>query len=176
MRWTSCISGFSDRDGNQHPWPSFHTYAKQLFQTFDLNEQALSTAKHKSTTIHNVRTSLQKHYTLYYEDKLNKSEKLLYYKHIKRPYTTATYLNTVKNANFRRALTKIRICAHRLEIETGRYHKTAQHDRLCKLCSTSVEDELHFLLHCPRLEERRYLLTTKLSTTYPIFSTLNDMD
>jgi hypothetical protein len=123
-----------------------------------------------------MRTSIQKSYLTYYDDKLQNSEKLLYYKQMTRPYTTAPYLNTVKNGNFRRAITKMRICAHRLEIETGRYKKTVRNERLCKMCSTSVEDELHFLLKCPLLEGRRTLLTTKLSTICPSFEKLNDLD
>ena len=28
-------------------------------------------------------------------------------------------------------------------------------DRICKLCNTEVEDEIHFLLQCPDLENKR---------------------
>jgi hypothetical protein len=70
----------------------------------------------------------------------------------------------------------MRICSHRLEIETGRYKKTVRNDRLCKMCSTSVEYELHFLLKCPLLEGRRIPLTTKLSTSCHSFEKRNNLD
>ena len=41
------------------------------------------------------------------------------------------------------------------EIETGRYTKTTREERLCKLCSLEVEDELHFIMSCPKLSKRR---------------------
>jgi hypothetical protein len=36
-------------------------------------------------------------------------------------------------------------------------------DRICKLCNTGVEDETHFLLQCPVLENKR---TIYLHTMY----------
>ena len=69
-----------------------------------------------------------------------------------------TYLTKVTNTKHRIAMTKLRLSGHRLEIETGRYSKdTAVEDRLCSYCKfhgqTAVEDEIHFLLHCPMSKE-----------------------
>jgi hypothetical protein len=55
----------------------------------------------------------------------------------------------------RRVLTKFRIIAHNLEIEKGRYIGVKTKDIICKLCNTRVEDETHFLLQCPVLENKR---------------------
>jgi hypothetical protein len=49
-------------------------------------------------------------------------------------------------------LTKIRISAHSLNIETGRYNSTPREQRFCKFCSSSVEDEKHFMLHYPKYQ------------------------
>ena len=46
--------------------------------------------------------------------------------------------------------TKFRISSHQLEIECGRYRKIPASQRICKLCNLEVEDELHFLLECPK--------------------------
>ena len=44
-----------------------------------------------------------------------------------------------------------------LEIETGRYTRTKRELRFCKICDNPVvEDEMHFLLDCPRLTKVRY--------------------
>ena len=44
-----------------------------------------------------------------------------------------------------------------LEVETGRFRCAARplQQRLCKLCSLDVENEAHFLLHCPALQNER---------------------
>jgi hypothetical protein len=43
-----------------------------------------------------------------------------------------------------------------LRIETGRYHGEPVEERICSLCSeNNVEDEIHFLLHCPLYSEYR---------------------
>jgi hypothetical protein len=45
--------------------------------------------------------------------------------------------------------------AHDLEIEKGRYTGVKAHQRFCKLCSSEVEDEIHFLLKCSALDTTR---------------------
>ena len=49
-------------------------------------------------------------------------------------------------------LTKLRIGAHSLAIETGRYGTTKipADQNFCKFCPTNVEDEVHFLFQCPQ--------------------------
>ena len=44
-------------------------------------------------------------------------------------------------------LTKLRISAHSLPIETGRYNNILKEQRFCKHCPTSVENESRFILH-----------------------------
>jgi hypothetical protein len=61
------------------------------------------------------------------------------------------YLDIIKNTRLRIALSRLRVSAHRLEIETGRWHKPLKipyTDRKCLICKT-LEDEFHFLLECP---------------------------
>ena len=42
---------------------------------------------------------------------------------------------------------KLRISAHKLNIEVGHYNKTPRNERFCKKCKTGeIEDEMHFLL------------------------------
>jgi hypothetical protein len=52
--------------------------------------------------------------------------------------------------------------SHNLELEhDGRYFNISADQRICKLCKLTVEDEIHFLLECPKLEEARHV-TAKL--------------
>jgi hypothetical protein len=76
----------------------------------------------------------------------------------------------ILNEDERRVLIKFRVSAHNLEIEKGRYIGVKTEDRICKLCNTGVEDETHFLLQCPVLENKRTQITnsTLLSSSFSI--------
>jgi GH25 family lysozyme M1 (1,4-beta-N-acetylmuramidase) len=54
-------------------------------------------------------------------------------------------------------LTKIRVSAHTLAIETGRYSKPKilASERFCKFCRNVMEDEKHFILNCSQYETLR---------------------
>ena len=54
-----------------------------------------------------------------------------------------------KKGEHRKALCRLRISAHDLQIQRGRYANTAREDRKCRTCGV-VEDELHFLNDCTR--------------------------
>ena len=66
----------------------------------------------------------------------------------------------------RRHFTKLRISAHNLIVETGRYTrpKTQLADRLCLLCDKSeIEDEYHMLMSCPTYSNERETFIKALS-------------
>ena len=67
------------------------------------------------------------------------------------------YLVKVKQFKHRRALTKLRISNHDLEIEKGRYsggYKKVE-ERKCFHCTNVIEDEKHFLTKCPLYSKLR---------------------
>ena len=71
-------------------------------------------------------------------------------------------------------------------IETGHYHLTKDpksktyrklnvEERTCLVCNmNSVEDEIHFLCHCPMCEEQRKLLFTKITQVYKDFLNISN--
>ena len=67
------------------------------------------------------------------------------------------YLLVCTKPEHRKALCRLRISAHDLQIERGRYANIAREDRKCRTCGV-VEDELHFLNDCTRYD----LLSQKL--------------
>ena len=44
--------------------------------------------------------------------------------------------------------------------------------RICKLCKLTVEDEIHFLLECPKLEEARHDNLYNIENKYKNFKSL----
>ena len=78
----------------------------------------------------------------------------------KRNFHLEPYLVNIRHTSLRVALTRLRVCCHRLAIEVGRYHKPKPiptSERLCLVCKCT-EDDVHFLCVCPRYQELRYKL------------------
>ncbi|WP_215898157.1 hypothetical protein, partial [Acinetobacter baumannii] len=85
----------------------------------------------------------------------NQKNKLRTYCTFKIKYEKESYLENIKNIEQRRALTKFRLSAHNLHIESGRYTNTAPEKRTCFHCSKEIENEKHMLLECPLYNTER---------------------
>ena len=74
------------------------------------------------------------------------------------------YLNNNLPKSIVKHLTKVRISAHTLLIEKGRYHrpKISRNLRLCSSCN-KIEDEEHFMLYCNRYDSLRKSLFSNLN-------------
>ena len=95
--------------------------------------------------------------------------KLRLYKTFKGSFSEEPYISQVVNRNQRCALTRLRVSAHRLEMELGRYSKppTPVNQRFCKYCLSeprSVDTEFHFLFQCTTFNLKRQCFLGKLSS------------
>ena len=76
-------------------------------------------------------------------------------------------------------MTKLRISAHKLAIETGRYARPfiPSNMRKCLLCdSGEVEDEFHFLFNCTSPKNERAILFESAYENCALFSIMNKVD
>ena len=78
----------------------------------------------------------------------------------------------ILNEDKRSLLTKFRVSAHNLEIGKARYIGVKTEDIICKLCNTGVEDETHFLLQCPVLENKRTQIINNIKIVNTNFNNL----
>ena len=100
--------------------------------------------------------------------------KLRFYNTLKSSFTIEPYLTLVENRNQRSWLSRIRISAHRLRIEIGRYTQpvTPVSERLCLYCSSdSIDNEVH-LLACPTFHTKINCLYGKMSAVDSDFHNL----
>ena len=61
---------------------------------------------------------------------------------------------------FKPLISRYRLHAHSLNIETGRYYTIDRHARICNMCNNNdIEDEYHFILECSEYVEirRKYI-------------------
>ena len=80
------------------------------------------------------------------------------------------YVDNLVNISERAAISKIRTSSHLLMIERGRYKNIPQSERFCTVCkSGKIEDEEHFLLHCPGYDMQRQVFANKIIEKVPGF-------
>ena len=97
--------------------------------------------------------------------KRGRGNKLRTYQIFKRKYCFENYLDCITKVNDRINLTKLRVSAHKLRIETGRHERNIieETDRTCKVCNRNeIEDEYHFIMICPLYEHLRSSLFKEL--------------
>lgn len=115
-----------------------YTFSQQLKQYFH-------------TAVYNIR------------DNNNIEQGMLHnYFEVKRNMGLENYLRVIKNPKWRSAITKLRLSAHNLPVQSGRYSQIPRAQRICKICNDGqVGDELHLLFNCKQSDiviERQLLL------------------
>ena len=87
--------------------------------------------------------------------RMDNKPKLRTYRVMKRELETEKYLDE-GTAQQRRVMVMMRGGTNDLRIETGRYEKLGEQERICIFCeSGEVEDERHFLCRCEAWKEER---------------------
>ena len=78
------------------------------------------------------------------------------------------YLRQINSKKNKIILSKLRTSNHQLEIERGRYKKIPPENRFCHQCNLGeIEDELHFLLKCPKFENERIKFLDLIYSKFP---------
>ena len=89
---------------------------------------------------------------------MNINRKLILYKDFKLNFTHEYYLDVINVRNIRHTLAQIRTGHHPLEIEKGRYMNIPREQRLCKVCTSDIEDEYHFVLRNLYISKKFYMV------------------
>ena len=134
----------------------------------------------KTDSQSDITTHLQTLFKDTWRNELQLSTKLDFYRTLKTEFCRENYL-TIINPKYRSAITKLRLSAHRLRIEVGRYTKplTPRDMRYCQYCQNlynqlTVETEVHALLDCPLHKTARKSLHNHIAR--PIEEILRNSD
>ena len=65
-----------------------------------------------------------------------------------KKFSMSTHIDVLKDYKLRNSLTRFRLSAHNLPIETMRYLNVPRNLRLCPLCCEAVGGEIHYFLDC----------------------------
>ena len=103
----------------------------------------------------------------------SQGNKLRTYRKFKEEYKIEPYLTRVKDTKTRKDITRLRISAHSLEIEKGRYLMKPMDERKCNGCS-AIEDEFHVVMRCSSYEVVRNEVFVEITGAKPPFGGLSD--
>ena len=97
-----------------------------------------------------------------------KKAKLRNYIQIKDDYVTEPYVVFNLKRGQRSLCAQLRSGALPLAVEVGRYTGIPEEQRLCVVCDLGVvEDEFHFMFHCPMYNNLRLSLFEKMQDKNP---------
>ena len=122
----------------------------------------------KKFRVYKIIEKLTEHFKRCWEHQKSTSSKLSFYHSIKTCFNREPYLDLCKGFSRRYSTTKLRISAHDLQIEQGRYSGLPRELRVCSWCKTSmglstVEDENHFLYECDLYSKIRSKFITNIN-------------
>ena len=103
-----------------------------------------------------VKQRLHDNFIQNWNSRLIDSSKAIFYTSISS-FHFQNYLNVVKVKKYRNAFSRLRCSSHRLEIESGRWHRPMRkpiEDRKCRNCNV-IENEFHFLFECSLYNDLR---------------------
>jgi hypothetical protein len=134
----------------------------------------------KKTRLYLENTFEQQFHKDLYNDTRSHDEgnKLRTYRTFKDSIIQEEYLTEIKNRKIRQNITKLRISAHNLKIETGRHTrpKTILENRTCDFCPDKIDNEFHLISQCERYSSYRNTLFLKANEKVPGFQQMNDTE
>ena len=110
-----------------------------LNQAENINQQAFKCM---------LKERLTDQYKQTWSHTVNDSRKCILYKNVKHSLEFEIYLCKIQ-WNLCKYLVRLRLCNHKLRIETGRYENIDRHERYCDMCDQDViGDEFHLFYEC----------------------------
>ncbi len=98
-------------------------------------------------------------------------DKLRTYRLFKNDMKVATHLNCNMPKYPRSLISQLRLGILPLRIETGRFTRLDETERICQVCSSgSIENEAHFLFNCEFYHDYRQSLETALNVDFSIIT------
>jgi len=153
------------------------TFIRHILTEFDLETVWDNQGSKKQNKILWIlKERIQNRYESNWKDYIsNFSSKLKSYKLFKNKFQLENYIIKKKFLD-RINFTKLRISAHKLHCETGRYTKpkTPASLRFCPSCPNDIENEYHFIIDCKNYDTCRQELYSSLDI--PTFKNLTKED
>jgi len=150
INWFSCVKDLLAKNGFYQVWLNPHAISANVF----------------------TNTFRQRLIDNYVQEKNNNvvsNNVLTLYKELKLSFEFEPYLDKLVSRNLRSGiLTKLRLCAYNLRINTGRYEHLDRNVRYCQVCNIhEMEDEFHFVFNCSLYNKLRQRYINRVYTNRP---------
>ncbi len=126
---------------------NFSSHVKQICCEVGLKSCYTNKSKIDLST---VRKNLQDKFAQEWLDSTQNMNKLELYRDIKKTFGVEKFLELNISRYEKSLLSQLRYRVLPLRIETGTYVNEKREQRICNLCNLNcIEDQLHFMFHCP---------------------------
>ncbi len=157
-----------------HNKSNFSAQVKQICCDVNLKECFTNKTNIDLTTVRNV---LFQKFSQEWLDSTRNMSKLDIYCNVKSDLKVEKYLELNISKYEKSLLSQLRYGILPLRVETGRFVNERREDRICKLCNLNqVEDQLHFVFHCPLYAGNREELYRKARLSIQTWDQLSDID
>ena len=129
-----------------------------------------------SCDIEHVKRTLSEQDCVDWDTSRYKSDKLRYYNLYKSDKDTEDYVKLPVLKYHRSLFAQFRCGILPLQIEVGRFKNMQLHERICPICHSAVEDEVHFLCQCPLYNHLRNPLFNCARKAEPTFPHMDLLD
>ena len=106
----------------------------------------------------------------------SKKTKLVTFKQIHDFGSHRTLLKANLDRRHRSLVVKLKSGVYPVRLETGRYKGLDREKRICEICNTVLEDEIHFLFECPGLENVRKRFIDTYKITHPEYDSMSNIE
>ncbi len=161
----------NDADADRSNWISKTRNLRTRYEISSLDNNETTKMKVRNTFASELKNNIHDH--------IIQDKKLKLYASFKSSFKFESYLDVISNYSTRSILAKLRLSAHNLQIEAGRFgiKKTPRNERFCLYCKKfndfKVEDETHFITYCPLYNEERKRMLDVIHNKFPSTEQLN---
>lgn len=128
LKWISFVKSIFDNIGMSEIWDNVNFYTLNALKDI-------------------VKQRLQDQFIQKWFSDTDNSSRGKYYSNFKTEFCFEPYLIRLKEAS-RLYICKARTCNLKIPIETGRWNRIPENERICTLCGSDIGNELHYIAHC----------------------------
>ncbi len=162
-------------DRDQHSNNNKSNFCAQVKQILTDCDKRSSYTNQNAVDIGNMKAIFMEKDVNNWENSVKDKCKLDFLALIKPAFGVEPFVKLNISRYERSLLAQLRYGILQIQLETGRYNNEKRGDRLCKICDEGrVEDQYHFVFHCPAYDDKRNIFMNLMKTRIPEWNTMSD--